>query len=104
MVYFYPAKHTVDTNGTEHIIAAQEARITDMFILLDKALIGKEFLIGNHLTVCDFFLFMLSHWASGFKNPPLAVSNLGSYLRKIAKLSSVQEVCKIEGTSLDAYV
>ena len=103
MVYFYPSKHTTDAAGTTAIIAAQETRITDMFALLNKALVGKEFLVGNTLTVCDFFLFMLSHWADEFKQPPLAFKNLGGYLRKLAKLSSMQAVCKIEGTSLNAY-
>ena len=103
MVYFYPSKHTTDNKGAEAIIAAQESRITNMFALLDKALDGKEFLVGNHLTVCDFFLFMLAHWADEFKKPPLAFNNLNRYLRKIAKLYSVQEVCKIEETSLEAY-
>lgn len=103
MVYFYPNRHTTDANHAAAIIAAQEARITDMFAFLDIQLKGKEFLIGDNLTVCDFFLFMLSHWADEFKNPPLAFDNLRSYLRRIAKLPSVQEVCNIEGTSLEAY-
>ena len=103
MVYFYPSKHTTNNNHASEIIEAQEERITDMFALLDKTLDGKEFLIGNHLTVCDFFLFMLSHWADEFKKPPLAFDNLNRYLRRIAKLPSVQEVCNIEGTSLEAY-
>lgn len=104
MVYFYPNKHTTDAAGTTAIIAAQEARITEMFALLGKALASKEFLVGNTLTVCDFFLFMLSHWADEFKNPPLAFEHLGNYLRRLAKLPSLQAVCKIEGISLDAYL
>jgi glutathione S-transferase len=103
MVYFYPSKHTTNNNHASEIIEAQEERITDMFALLDKTLDGKEFLAGNHLTVCDFFLFMLSHWADEFKKPPLAFDNLRSYLCRIAKLPSVQEVCNIEGTSLETY-
>jgi glutathione S-transferase len=103
MVYFYPGKHTTNTNHTEEIIRAQETRITAMFALLDKSLKGKYFLVGNNLTACDFFLFMLSHWADEFKQPPLSFDNLRSYLCKIAKLTSVQEVCKIEGTNLKAY-
>ncbi len=103
MVYFYPSKHTTNNNHAAEIIAAQEARITDMFALLDKALEGKEFLVGNYLTICDFFLFMLAHWADEFKKPPLAFNNLRSYLGRLAKLPAMQEVCRIEGTSLKAY-
>jgi len=103
MIYFYPAKHTLDSNGATAIIEAQEARITDMFALLDKALDGKEFLVGSSLTVCDFLLFTLSHWADEFKKPPLAFGSLARYLRSLAKHSTIQDVCKIEGTNLEAY-
>ncbi|RYY74990.1 MAG: glutathione S-transferase family protein [Gammaproteobacteria bacterium] len=103
MIYFYPAKHTVDSNGTTAIIEAQEARITDIFALLDNRLGGKEFLVGDRLTACDFLLFTLSHWADEFKRPPLAFSNLAKYLRSLAKHSTIQQVCKTEGTDLSAY-
>lgn len=104
MVYFYPARHTTNSNHTTEIIAAQEARITDMFAILDKALDGKEFLVGTGLSICDFFLFMLAHWADELKKPPLAFDNLKRHLCKLAKLNSVQEACNIEGTELGAYV
>lgn len=102
MVYFYPHKHTL--GGQEKLIVqAQEERVTEMFLLLDQQLEGKDFLIGSSLTVCDYFLFMLSHWASGFSRPPLSFENLGRYLRKLSQREAVISVCKTEGTSLDLY-
>ena len=68
MVYFYPQRHTTDTNSVNDIVIAQENRITGMFNLLDKELEGKEFLVGRTITVCDYFLFMLATWADEFKN------------------------------------
>ncbi len=103
MVYIYPGKHTTDEDVTGSIVQAQEARITDMFALLDKQLEGREYLVGNSISVCDCFLFMLAHWGSGFKQSPLSFSNLGRYLRNIAKRPAVQNVCAVEGTSLAAY-
>ena len=102
MVYFYPEKHT---NGKEikKIVMAQELRVTEMFSLIDQELEGKEFLIGSNITICDYFLFMLSHWASGFSQPPLSFNHLGFYLRNIAKRDAVVSVCKKEGTSLEIY-
>lgn len=102
MIYFYPHKHTAG-DETKKITIAQESRATEMFSLIDKELEGKEFLIGSNITVCDYFLFMLSHWASGFSQPPLSFNHLGSYLRKIAKREAVISVCKKEGTSLEMY-
>jgi glutathione S-transferase len=103
MVYLYPSKHTTDLGSSGAISEAQEQRVTKMFALLDTELHGKNYLVGNRLTVCDYFLFMLSHWASGFKNPPLSFSNLARYLRMLAKRQVVRRVCSVEGTNLDAY-
>lgn len=102
MVYFYPQKHTAGEN-TKEIVQAQELRVTEMFSLIDKALEGKDFLVGESISVCDYFLFMLSHWASGFAQPPLAFKNLGAYLRKLAKRDVVKSVCEREGTDLGIY-
>lgn len=102
MVYFYPQKHTIGKE-TQEIVLAQESRVTEMFSLINQELQGKEFLIGSKITVCDYFLFMLSHWASGFSKPPLSFNNLGSYLRNIAKREAVVSVCRKEGTSLEIY-
>ena len=103
MLYFYPNKHTSEPEAGESIKETQEQRVTEMFALVDKALAESEFLVGNQLTFCDFFLFMLSHWASGFQQPPLAFEHLGRYLRAMAKLPTVRKVCEVEGTSLEQY-
>lgn len=102
MMYFYPQKHT-EGEETKSIALAQESRVTEMFSLIDKELEGKDFLVGPRVSVCDYFLFMLSHWASNFSQPPLSFRHLGSYLRKLAEREAVISVCKTEGTSLELY-
>lgn len=102
MIYFYPQKHTAG-DDTKSIVIAQELRVTEIFSLLDKELEGKKFLVGSSVTVCDYFLFMLCHWASRFSQPPLSFGNLGRYLRGISKREAVVAVCKLEGTSLELY-
>ncbi|MEN0036545.1 MAG: glutathione S-transferase family protein [Cellvibrio sp.] len=103
MVYFYPQKHTTATSNHEDIKQAQEQRVIDMLTLIDQELEGKEFLLGDKPSACDFILFMLLHWSSGLKKPPLSFPNLGRYLQVMAKRKSIVDVCKIEGTSLDIY-
>lgn len=103
MVYFYPEKHTKATDTAALVSEAQEGRVTEMFDLLDRELEGKKFLVGDSVTLCDFFLFMLAHWAAGFEQPPLSWPNLGRYLRGLSKRPSVVKVCATEGISLDAY-
>lgn len=104
MVYFYPAKHTTATHVTSSLKAAQELRVTEMFMLIDKALEGQDFLVGDRISICDYFLFMLAHWASGFTRSPQSFTNLGRYLRKLAQRPAVRSVCATEGTSLDLYL
>jgi len=66
MIYFYPDKHTTNPESVDAIRDAQEQRVTAMFELLDKELQHKDFLVGDSITVCDFFLFMLAIWADEF--------------------------------------
>ena len=103
MVYFYPEKHTTDQSSTANIVAAQESRVTEMFHLLDNELEDKSYLVGDSITVCDYFLLMLSIWADEFTKPPLSFPNLGRYLRNLAKRKAIQKVCKKENLSLTAY-
>jgi len=103
MVYCYPQKHTTDVKNVESIIEAQEGRITEMFSLLDRELENKDFLVGENISACDYFLFMLAVWADELKRPPLSFNNLSRYLCKLAKRDAVINVCKKEKLSLADY-
>jgi len=103
MIYFYPNKHTTDESNVESIVKIHEKRVTEMFALLDRELEGRDFLIGETINACDFFLFMLSVWADEFEKPPLSFKNLSSYLCKLAQRDSIITVCKKEGLSLKDY-
>lgn len=103
MVYFYSDKHTHDPSAAASIKAAQEKRVTDMFVLLDSELEGRDFLVGKSVSVCDYFLLMLAIWADDFDTPPLSFKNLSRYLRKLVQREAVQKVCAVEGIDLVKY-
>ncbi len=103
MVYFYPQEHTLDNKEVKNISDAQDGRITEMFKLLDNELEGREFLIGDSISVCDYFLFMLAVWADELKKPPLSFKNMSKYLRKLAQREEIINVCKKENLSLADY-
>ncbi|QBG35401.1 glutathione S-transferase family protein [Litorilituus sediminis] len=103
MIYFYPQKHSADETNIAGMVAVQEKRITEMLALLDNELEGKDYLVGDSISACDFFLFMLAVWADEFKKPPLAYTHLSRYLRKLAQRESIIQVCKKEGLSLADY-
>lgn len=104
MVYFYPQKHSPDPLTHVAIKQTQQARIGDILKLLNQEIEGTPFLLGAQPSACDFVLFMLLHWASGFEKPPMTYPNLANFLRNFSRRESVQRVCKIEGTGLEAYI
>ena len=103
MLYFYPEKHVAQGACAKSIVRSQEQRVTEMFSLIDSRLANSSYLAGSKITVCDFFLFMLSHWASGFTVAPLSFKHLGAHLRKLTNRPSIIAACETEGTSLEAY-
>ena len=103
MVYFYPQKHTTDDKSINNIVQAQELIITDAFKLLDSELANKDYLIGQSISVCDYFLFMLAVWADEIDNPPLSYGNLSRYLSNLAQDEAIINVCKKENLSLKDY-
>jgi glutathione S-transferase len=103
MLYSYPQKHTTDVGTTKSIVEAQEDRITEMFRLLDQELENKDFLIGQSISACDYFLFMLAVWADELKKPPLSFNNLSKYLCKLAQRDAIIKVCEKENLSITDY-
>lgn len=103
MIYFYPEKHTQNQEVLKDIVNTQEHRLADIFQLLDNQLNTNPYLIGDKLTVCDHFLFMLAVWGDEIAMPPLSFPNLSKYLRRMALLPEIIDVCKKEGLSLKDY-
>jgi glutathione S-transferase len=103
VMYHYPQKHTDSKQAIASIISAQEERVAATLLLIDQQLQGKKYLLGDHLTACDFFLFMLAGWALNIPKSPLSFINLGNHLKKLAKHPSILEVCKKEQISLQAF-
>ncbi len=103
MMYFYPQKHSADPLTHAAIKQTQQARVGDILSIIDGELTDKEFLLGNQISACDFLLFMLLHWASGFDKPPLAYTNLSRFMRSFSQRETVKKVCEIEGTLLGIY-
>ncbi len=103
MLYFYPEKYTSDPNGYEAIQQRAEQRVTGMFELLNDKLSSSSFIVGEQLSVCDFFLFMVSNWASSFEKTPLSMEHLKRYLKMMAQQPCVQQAFLNEGRDLSRY-
>ncbi|BCG91889.1 glutathione S-transferase family protein [Mesorhizobium sp. 131-2-1] len=60
--FFYARRYTADAEGVK---AVKEAAITEMdrgFTVLDKALAGRDWLVGDTLSIADIYLVMLVAW------------------------------------------
>ena len=102
MVYYYPLRHT-DNDGLKTLIANMHKKIGDSWAILDEQLKGKDFLIGDSITVVDYFLLMLALWSHDIERSPLSFEHLGGYLRQLVKRDVVQKVCEKENISLVLY-
>jgi len=74
-----------------------------MFALLNRELEHRDFLVGQSISACDYFLFMLAILADELSKPPLSFKHLARYLRKLAKREAIISVCIKEHLSLADY-
>lgn len=74
-----------------------KARLIDRLRIVDAALAGKSYLMGDQFTVADAYLFVLTNWAQpvGLDISPLA--NLGALRARVAARPAVQAAMKAEG-------
>ncbi|MDD9903390.1 MAG: glutathione S-transferase family protein [Rhodospirillaceae bacterium] len=103
MLWRYPENHTADAEGIKGIKAAQDPRLVGILTLLDKELDRKRFLLGEAISACDHFLFMLALWCENLSRPPTSFPNLLRFMRDLSRRAAVQEVCEIEKIDLSRY-
>jgi len=73
------------------------ARLIDRLTIVDKALAGKEFLMGDTFTVADAYLFTVAGWSKFVSLDISSLTNLTAYLGRIAARPAVQQTMKAEG-------
>lgn len=103
MVWRYPDRHTTDAKGIDGIKASQDLRLTGVLALLDEELSKRRFLLGDNVSACDHFLFMLALWCEKISRPPTSFANLLRFMREMSQRPAIQRVCEIENISLDRY-
>lgn len=103
MVWRYPENHTTDLEGIEAIKAAQDLRLVAILTLLDNELGTKRYLLGDTVSGCDHFLFMLALWNEKISQPPTSFPNLLRFMRDMSQRAAVQHVCEIENINLTNY-
>lgn len=74
-----------------------KARIGDRLALVDAALEGKSYLLGEQFTVADAYLFVLTNWAQPVGLDISKLANLGAFRARVAARPAVQAAMKAEG-------
>lgn len=103
MVRYYPHRHTNDEGTIANVIAAQDERIAESLTIIDQQLRENEYLLGNELSACDFFLFMLAEWSLGVEKSPLNFTYLSAYLSKLSHHPTIKAVAEIENIDLSPF-
>ncbi|MEE4244630.1 MAG: glutathione S-transferase [Kangiellaceae bacterium] len=103
MIRYYPEKHTIDLSTTDSIIAAQDERIAEALSVINDQLTDRNYLLGDKLTACDYFLFMLSEWSLPAKKSLLDFPYLAAYLNRMCKNPRIKAVCALEEIDLTPF-
>lgn len=104
MVRYYPHRHTTDDSTIPHVVAAQDERIAEALSLLDQQLADHEYLLGERISACDFFLFMLAEWSLPVARSPLTFPHLASYLKRLCEHPTIKAVCELEDIDLSPFI
>lgn len=68
---------------------------------IDAQLAGREWLVGEHFSVADPYLFVVTRWAQPMKLDLSAFTNLLDFQRRIEARPAVQEALRFEGLLKD---
>ena len=103
MVRYYPHRHTNDETTIPNVVAAQDDRIADALSIINNQLAHNEYLLGDTLTACDYFLFMLAEWSLPIEKSPLSFEHLATYLNRLCTNPTIKAVCEIESIDLKPF-
>lgn len=103
MVRYYPHRHTDDERYIPNVIAAQDERIGECLAIIDQQLQRRPYLLGDEISACDFFLFMLAEWSLPIKTSPLHFECLAAYLKRLSEHPTIVAVAELEQIDLSVF-
>ena len=81
------------------VAAAQRGKIADRLLYLNDVLGTKGYLMGEHFTVCDAYLFVMLQWCGKFSIDLALWPNIDDYEQKLAMRPAIQAAMIAEGIS-----
>jgi glutathione S-transferase len=74
-------------------------RLANRFAFVDKELAGKEYLMGEHFSVADAYLYTVTRWTKPMAVDIAAFPNLVKHQETVGARPAVQEALKVEKLS-----
>jgi glutathione S-transferase len=74
-------------------------RIASRFGFVDKELAGKDYVMGDHFTVADAYLYTVTRWAKPMAIDLAPYPNLAAHQERVGARPAVQEALKFEKLS-----
>ena len=71
-------------------------RLANRFQFVDKELQGKDYLMGDHFTVADAYLYTVTRWSKPMSINISAYTNLVAHHARVEARPAVQEALKLE--------
>ncbi len=97
--WFYP-----DRYGDESVQAVAAAEAARHYDLLDRALEGRDWLVGETRSAADLFLLMLTRWGRGHEPPAWSRPNLREHFRRTLALPGVTQMFHEQGLELPDWL
>lgn len=67
------------------------------YVLLEKRLEGRKYLFGEHFTIADAYLFVVTNWARGVKFDLSEFPNIQAFQKRVGNRKSVLQAMRAEG-------
>jgi glutathione S-transferase len=72
-------------------------RLASRFAWLDGELAGKPYVMGEHFSVADAYLFVVTRWTKPMQIDLTPYPNLRAHSERVGARPAVQEALKVEG-------
>ena len=103
MAYYYPHRYTMIADSIPDVRQSQELQIAQILGVIDTQLAKHDYLLGDDISACDFFLFMLCEWSLPIEQSPMTFTNLAPYLTRLAAHPTIKSVCQTEEMDLTPF-
>lgn len=77
--------------------AAARAALAKRYAYIDAELAGRDYLVGEHFTVADGYLFTVSNWAGHVDVPLAGFAALQAFQARVGARPMVQQALRDEG-------